>query len=129
MSAGKYNFVVEQGSQHELSFRYKLADGTYQNLTSFRARMSVKDHITDTAYVYQATSDASADTGYNVHFVIAASQGTAANTGKFTLTIPAGITAAFTFGQGVYDLELVSNGGVVSKLLEGKFKVKPQVSE
>ena len=129
MSAGKYNFVVEQGSQHEVSFRYKLADGTYQNLDSFRARMSVKDHITDTAYVYQATSDASSDTGYNVHFVKTASQGTAANTGKFTLTIPAGITAAFTFGQGVYDLELVSNGGVVSKLLEGKFKVKPQVSE
>ena len=73
--------------------------------------------------------DDTADTGYNVHFVKAADQGTAANTGKFTLTIPTGTTTAFTFGQGVYDLELVSNGGVVTKLVEGKFKVKPQVSE
>jgi len=129
MAAGKYNFVVEQGSQHEVSFRYRLANGNYQNLDTFRVRMSVKDHITDTAFVYQATSDNTADTGYNVHFVKAADQGTAANTGKFTLTIPTGITTAFTFGQGVYDLELVSDGGVVTKLVEGKFKVKPQVSE
>ncbi len=127
MSAGKYNFIVEQGSQHEVSFRYKLASGSYQSLTGWRARIAVKDHITDTAYVYRATSNGTADAGHLVHFTIPTQTGN--DIGKFTLTIPNGTTTAFTFGQGVYDLELIDGGDVVHRLLEGKFKVKPQVSE
>jgi len=127
MSAGKYNFIVEQGSQHEVTFRYKLSDGTYQSLTGYRVRMSVKDHITDTTFVYQATSDTSAagEENFNAHFVISDQSATQ---GQFVLTIPAGTTKLMSFGQGVYDMELVSSSGVVTRLLEGKFKLKPEVS-
>jgi hypothetical protein len=128
MAAGKYNFIVEQGSQHEVTFRYKLSSGSYQDLTNYRVRMSVKDHITDTAYVYQATSDDTEDTGYDVDFTIASPQ-TGSDLGKFTLTIPSATTTDFTFNQGVYDLEIVDSSDVVTRLLEGKFKIKLQVSE
>ena len=127
MAAGRYNFVVEQGSQHAVTFRYKLSSGSYQSLTDWRVRMSVKDHITDTAYVYQATSNAAVDTGYSAHFTIPTQTGEAI--GEFTLTIPDGATTAFDFNQGVYDLELVSPSAVVTRILEGKFKIKLQVSE
>lgn len=127
MAAGKYNFIVEQGSQHEVTFRYKLADGNYQSLTGYRVRMSVKDHITDTAYVYQATSDSTADSGYAQDFTIPTQTGN--NEGVFTLTISDSTTTNFTFNQGVYDLELIDSGDNVERLLEGKFKIKPQVSE
>lgn len=127
MAAGKYNFVVEQGSEHTVTFRYKLSGGSYQDLTGWRIRMSVKDHITDTAYVYQATSDSSEDSGYNQHFTISAQ---ASDTlGEFSITIPTATTTGFTFNQGVYDLELIDDNDAVTRLLEGKFKISKQVSE
>ena len=128
MAAGKYNFIVEQGAQHDVTFRYKLADGTYQNLTGYHVRMSVKDHISDTTFVYQATSDTSqtAQSSFNQHFTLSDQSATP---GQFVLSIPAGVTRNFSFGQGVYDLELeVNSTGVTTRLLEGKFKVKPEVS-
>ena len=136
MAAGKYNFVVEQGTQHDVDFRYKLADGTYQNLTGWKVQLTVKDHITDTAYVYRATSDGTADETFiepnasvNVDFTIVASQGTAENTGKFSLSIDGDTTAKFTFNQGVYDLVLIDNStpAATTKILEGKFKIKLSV--
>lgn len=132
MSAGKYNFIVEQGSQHDVTFRYKLADGTFLDLTTYRIRMSVKDHITDTNFVYQATSDSSGsgDSGGTVafqqHFTKASQSGD--TQGQFTLSIPTATTTGFNFNQGVYDLELVANDGTVTRILEGKFKIKLQVS-
>ena len=132
MSAGKYNFIVEQGSQHDVTFRYKLADGTFLDLTTYRIRMSVKDHITDTDFVYQATSDSSGagDNGGTVafqqHFTKANQNGD--TLGQFSLSIPTATTTGFNFNQGVYDLELVASDGTVTRILEGKFKVKLQVS-
>lgn len=130
MAAGRYNFIVEQGTQHEVTFRYKNTAGAGINLSGYRVRMSVKDHITDTEFVYRATSNTTADdgTGFLQHFAIGTSQSVPTTSGYFTLTIPTGTTTAFSFGQGVYDLELVDGTGVVTRLLEGKFKVKPQVS-
>jgi hypothetical protein len=39
--------------------------------------------------------------------------------GTITLTISATDTAALTAGRGVYDLELVSGSGIVTRLLQG----------
>ena len=127
MTAGKYNFLVEQGAQHEVTFRYKLSDGSYQNLDNYKVRMAVKNHITDTTFVYRASSDRD-EAGHANDSAIVADQGTAANTGKFILTIPTNTTTNFGFNQGVYDLELVDPNDVVIRLLEGKFRVSPQVS-
>jgi len=133
MSAGKYNFIVEQGSQHDVAFRYKLADGSFLNLGGYRVRMSVKDHISDTDFVYQASSNTSAGNddgaGFVQHFTVTGSNPqTGEDIGKFSLSIPVATTTAFDFNQGVYDLELVASDGTVTRLLEGKFKIKLQVS-
>lgn len=128
MAAGKYNFIVEQGSQHEVTFVYKDNSNTAIDLTGKRVRMAVKDHITDTAFVYRATSNSTEDTDYLDHFDIPTQSGD--DLGKFTLTIPSSVTDNFTFNQGVYDLELITETtSVVERIIEGKFKVKPQVTE
>jgi hypothetical protein len=127
MASGKYNFIVEQGSQHEVTFVYKDSADVGISLTGARVRMAVKDHITDTEFVYRATSDASADVDYLAHFNIPTQSGD--DIGKFTLTIPSSTTDAMTFNQGVYDLELVNSDSSVERIIEGKFKVKPQVTE
>jgi tRNA threonylcarbamoyladenosine modification (KEOPS) complex Pcc1 subunit len=48
--------------------------------------------------------------------------------GTVTLTIAATDTANLTPGLYVYDLELVSGAGVVSRIIEGNFKVKAEVT-
>jgi hypothetical protein len=69
--------------------------------------------------------------------IIATLSTTAGNTGTITLggtagtvdlLISAANTASLTAGQYVYDLELVSGGGVVTRLLEGNFKVSAEVT-
>jgi hypothetical protein len=44
------------------------------------------------------------------------------------LTIASAATAALTPGLYVYDLEIVSGSGVVTRLIEGNFKVKAEVT-
>jgi hypothetical protein len=45
-----------------------------------------------------------------------------------TVTISAADTAAYDFTTGVYDLELVSSGGVVTQLLAGNVTVGSEVT-
>ena len=127
MAAGKYNFIVEQGSQHEVTFNYANDEGTGIDLTGYRIRMGVKDHITDVDYVYRASSDASVDVDYEENFTLLPQTGS--TLGSFKLTIPSAVSDGFTFNQGVYDIELVNSSGAVTRILEGKFKIKPQVTD
>ena len=131
-----FKLLMSSLQDHPITFRqtrYKLSDGTFLNLGGYRVRMSVKDHISDTAFVYQASSDVSGgrddSSGFLQHFTITgANPQVGDDIGKFTLSIPVATTTAFDFNQGVYDLELVAGDGTVTRLLEGKFKIKLQVS-
>jgi hypothetical protein len=50
------------------------------------------------------------------------------NAGVITLALTATETAALAAGRYVYDLELVSSGGQVTRLLEGVVTVSPEVT-
>jgi len=50
------------------------------------------------------------------------------NAGVITLSLTATETAALAAGRYVYDLEMVSSGGVVTRLLEGVVTVSPEVT-
>ena len=121
MAAGKYNFVIEAGATYTTTITY--VNNTDSNIPITRARLSVKDHITDETYVYRATTNDSLDVGAFQHMTLMVPSG------KFSLTIPSTVTAGFTFNQGVYDCEVFLTDGSIVRILEGKFKVKPQVSE
>lgn len=84
------------------------------DLAGFTARMSVKDKVGGTELFRL-------DTG-NGRITIN-------NTAKtIDLTISATDTAALTFKKGVYDLEMVSSGGVVTLLLSGDITVQDEVT-
>jgi hypothetical protein len=48
--------------------------------------------------------------------------------GTVDLLVPAATTANLTAGLYVYDLELVSGGGEVTRLIEGNFNVRAEVT-
>ena len=93
---------------------YKDSSGSPINLTGFTARSKFK-----TSYSGTLVASLTSSSGITL--------GGAA--GTIVLTISATDTAAITApSSGVYDLEIVSSGGVVTRLLKGKYNVTPEVT-
>lgn len=116
--AGLYNITCQQGATFQRQVTWTDSARDAYNLTGYTARMQVRSNVTSNT-------------------IIATLSTTAGNTGTITLGGTAGTvdllisatnTAALTAGQYVYDLELVSGGGVVTRLLEGNFKVTAEVT-
>lgn len=115
MAAGKHNFEIEQGETWERTVTIEDEDsGDPWNLTGYTARMKIKDRYTGEEYE-ELTSVAG-------DIVITAL------TGILTITITAIATAAYTFTDAIYDLELVS-GVTVTKVLKGKITLMPEVTD
>jgi hypothetical protein len=110
------NIVVEQGATFTLNATWQAADGTPVDLTGYSARMQARQTYASTTAVLNLTN-----AGGNITL-----GGTA---GTVVVTVSATATAALTAPwSGVYDLELASAGGVVTRLLEGSLRVTPEVT-
>lgn len=84
------------------------------DLTSFTARMTIKDRVGGSVLETLTTA--------NGKIVLD-------NTAKtITILLDAVATAAYTWAKGVYDLEMVSPGGVVTALLTGAVTVSKEVT-
>ena len=115
MSAAVYNFFIEQGATFQKTITWKDSSGTAINLTGYTARMQFRRVVSATEVLFSATSS-------NGIIVLGGAAGTIA------ITIPATTTEAFTFVDAVYDLELQSSGGIVTRLMEGGVAVSKEVT-
>jgi len=114
--ANTYTLTVNQGETLSLVATWKDSTGTPVNLNGYTAAATLRETYSSSGTVlYLATTNSGIALG-----------GTA---GTITLTAAATATRALTAPQsGVYDLELTSGGGVVTRLLEGQFNVTPEVT-
>lgn len=110
---GNYNFTAPQGQTFSETVTWTVA-GTPVNLTGYTARMQVRPNV-DSSEKYVDISSTSGIT-------LGGAAGTVA------LTVSATTMATVPAGKHVYDLELVSSGGVVTRLLAGYFRVTPEVT-
>jgi len=116
MAASTYDIDLEQGSTYSTVFTYTDSNGAAVNLTGFTARMQVRS-------VYSVTGPAiSLTTNGGGGIVLGGAAGTV------TVTVSATVSASLVPKNYVYDIELVSSGGVVTKLIRGKMKVLPEVT-
>ena len=116
MAAGIWNALCEQGATFRRVLTWKDADGVAQNLTGYTARMQVRDTVDDTAGpVLTLTTE-------NGRISLGGVAGTV------TLLVDATTTAALTPEQYVYDLEVVSSTGFVTRLVQGTFIVSGEVT-
>lgn len=89
------------------------------DLAGYTARMKIKDKIGGTVLASTEAGDTPVDV---ITITINNSDKT------ISIEILAIDTAAFTWTKGVYDLEMVSAGGVVTALLYGSVTVTPEVT-
>lgn len=116
--AGLYNITCQQGAtlQRQLTWTDSARDA--YNLTGYTARMQVRANTSSNTVIIALSTTAGSGGTITLG-------GTA---GTVDLLIPAANTTTLTAGQYVYDLELVSGGGVVTRLIEGNFKVTAEVT-
>jgi hypothetical protein len=114
MSAATHNFTIDQGSDWFTTFVYKDSAGTVINLTGYTAALQIRDTYADSA------TDLSLTVGSGITITAAS--------GKIDVRATAAQTGAIAAGQYVYDLEITSSGGVVTRLVQGKITVSPQVT-
>lgn len=113
--AGTYNITIEQGADFDLLMTWKDAAGTPIDLTGFSARMQCRASLADATLLLDLTTA-------NGHIVLGGTAGT------IRLLLTAAETAALTWTRGIYDLELVSSAGIVTRLLSGSIVVSPEVT-
>lgn len=85
------------------------------NLTGFTARMQIRETVESTTVLHSLTTE-------NGGITLGGAAGTIA------LTISASDTAAFTFDTAVYDLEVVSGGGIVTPVASGTVTLTDEVT-
>ncbi len=114
MIPGKYNIVCPQGSTFNKQLTYTI-DGVPVNLFGYSAKMQVREKYTSSAA--QITLDTEGIGGITLGDLA----------GTITMVISATATAALVPKEYVYDLELTSSS-IVTRLIEGKFIVTPEVT-
>ena len=111
----RFDIEINQGATYELTVTWKDSAGTAINLTGYSARMQVRETYSSASTIVSLTNGSGITLG-----------GAA---GTIAILISATTTAALTAPfSGVYDLELVSAGGVVTRLLQGAATVTPEVT-
>jgi hypothetical protein len=108
--SGKYNIVAEQGATFNLNFRVE-TDGTPWNLTGYTFAMQVRRSTSATTTLLNLTT------------------ATMTSVGNVSATVSAATMTDVPAGRWVYDIELTSSGGQVTRILEGRFIVTPEVTQ
>lgn len=123
MSAGNYDFKIEQGTSFTLSLIYKDSTGNPVNLTGWCARLVWKSNSGTETF---STETSNSDYRFDIDEI----------NGKLILQFPASTTNNFSFTNAKYDLELQSsddfyNGGgkYTTRLLSGTISIVKRFSQ
>jgi len=110
MAAGTYNFVLDQGATFTRQLTVK-DDGSAMNLTGYSVASKMRSTHDSSTVVGTFTCTISNATG-----------------GVITMSMNNSTTAAIEEGIYVYDLEMTSGSGSVTRLMEGRITVNPEVT-
>jgi len=115
---GQYTLNIYKGATLDITFTWKDSAGNPVDLTGYTARLQVRESVDAVAILLELTTTLVAGSG----IVLGGAAGT------IQLVAPATSTDDYTWDEGVYDLELVSGTGVVTRLLQGPAKAWHEVT-
>ena len=110
MAAGTYNFIMDQGATFTRQLTVK-ENNSVMDLTGYSVASKMR-----------STHDTSTVAGT---FTCTVSN---ASGGIITVAMTSSTTADFEEGIYVYDLEITSGAGIVTRLLQGEVTVNPEVT-
>jgi len=102
----KANLVIDQGASFTATIDLTDADDAVFNLTNYTVAAQMRKNYTSST----ATTFTASQTGV---------------TGKINLSLLPNVTSALEPGRYLYDVEITSAGGVVTRVVEGIVTVTP----
>ena len=149
MPAARHDLDVDRGATFKLFLEYQTAGTTGINLSGYTADMQVR-RSTKTSKIILHLQGNTGDRGLTGggstgEYVVGATyEGTAGTGGIYLNASSAGVTEGTTGGiyiqadsttmknvpegQHFYDLEVTDSSGTVTRILEGRFRVSPDVT-
>jgi hypothetical protein len=131
MAAGKYSFIIEQGTTVKFEIQYKDSANSPVDLTGYHGRMQLKSDYADnspTTYLTLSSSLNADGTGLN----FSGSSGlNPPASGTIGIYIAACTSSLLTFATAKYDLEIYSGSlpcPYTVRLLEGQITLNKQVT-
>ena len=130
MAAGKYNFIIEQGTTFTLNLEYKDSNGQSVDLTNYYGRMQLRPtKASETVYLTLSSSLNSDGTGLN----FSGSNGNLPpSSGSIGIYIASCTSSLLNFdGEAYYDLEIYSGSGACPftvRLIEGQVQLSKEVT-
>ena len=125
MAAGKYSFIIEQGSTYQSELIYKDSLGQPIDLTDYSAKMQIRPSPGSTTLYLTLSSSIGPDgSGLNLNGLDGSKPKTS---GSIGIIISAYSSSLLTFDQAVYDLELYS-GSFVTRIIEGRVQLSKEVT-
>jgi len=113
--AGTYNIVCDAGATLTRTLTWRDANDALVSLVGYTGRMQVRADVESTSTVLSLTT---ANGGLTLGGAL----------GTILITVSSTESTTLTAGDYVYDLELVSGTGVVTRLVQGQFTVRAEVT-
>jgi len=111
--AGILNLTIDQGTTYTNTITVYQSDGTTPtNLTGYTVAAQLRKNYTSTAYTAFTCALQSPYTS-----------------GKITMSLTATQTAGIKAGYYYYDVEITNSAGTVTRVMEGKIHMKPNVTK
>jgi hypothetical protein len=107
--------IVPQGTTFIYEVTYVHPNDGAVHLGGYTARLQVRETIASTDVIYEATTE-------NGHITIDGSHG------RVTLKVPAAVTELWDFKKAVFDLEIESATGEVTRLVKGTMELDLEVT-
>jgi hypothetical protein len=116
MAAGLYDITIEQGANLVIPLTWKGGDGSPINMTGYSARMQIRENFDSDDYLVALTSEPGG--GISIDPLV----------GAILIELDATITAGLPQVDAVYDLELISISGFVTRMLQGRVYIMREVT-
>lgn len=149
MAAGQFNILADQGANYVLFFTYEENDGTVIDLKDYTGRMQVRRSAFSDEILISCSGNTagggitgggttgswnpSTDTGVagTGNLLLNASNagltGSNGTTGGVFISLDSFTMQNVPHGKHVYDVELIA-GDTVSRIIQGRFEVRPEVT-
>ena len=147
MSAAQYNILADQGSTLKFYAEYQTSGGTGIDLNGYQAEMQVRRNSSNSDMLLFLTgttmSHAVTGGGSTGHFsgispdngvagvggitLNAGTTGATGTSGGIYIRIDPTTMANIPVGRHLYDLELI-NGTDVTRIIQGRFEVEPEIT-
>lgn len=115
MPAKQYDILIEQGASFTMTVNALKVDGTIRDLTGYTGRMQVRETVSATDILVEAST-------INGLMTIDGP------TGAVTVVIPGATTENYDWSNGVWDLEVENGIGTILRLIQGNAALSRQVT-